>query len=96
MKCKQCGSRRILHFVGKPDDRFACDINGKEHDGYPPDDFPIGSGDGYIEGRLCLDCGQIQGKFPAPAMELEGGPDIEVAAYGVDEEDDDWEDPEDP
>jgi hypothetical protein len=33
------------------------------HDGYVPSKMGIGGGD-YMEFSYCLDCGQIQGKFP--------------------------------
>jgi hypothetical protein len=47
---------------------------GIAHDGYVPTDAPFhkeyGFGD-YIEFDLCLNCGQMQGTFPASEMEYE-------------------------
>jgi hypothetical protein len=44
--------------------------DGQEHDGYVPDDMGIGGGD-YVDFNYCLDCGQIQGKWPLPTTQLE-------------------------
>jgi hypothetical protein len=41
-------------------------MGDKEHDGYVPTDCGIGDkgfGD-YVEIKVCLDCGQLQGKWP--------------------------------
>jgi len=38
--------------------------------GEVPGDMGIGGGD-YVEVAWCLDCGQLQGKWPLPACELE-------------------------
>lgn len=71
MKCQRCQSPRILEFSGKCSDTFGCSIGEKEHDGYVPYDVGIGGGD-YVEGKVCLECGQMQGVFPLPPAELEG------------------------
>lgn len=63
MKCQRCGSNRLASIDGKTSDCNSIDIEGKEFDGYVPDDIGIGGGD-YIEMTWCLDCGQIQGKWP--------------------------------
>lgn len=69
MICK-CGSDRIAEVQVKCSDRFYIFSNGKQHDGYVPNDLGIGGGD-YIEFDYCLDCGQIQGDFPLPVTKLE-------------------------
>jgi hypothetical protein len=51
-------------------------INGKEGDGYVPDDIGIGGGD-YITFTYCLDCGKIQGDFPISQEAVNGAIDQE-------------------
>jgi hypothetical protein len=70
MPCQKCESNRILVVNAKCSDLCAVSLNGAEKNGYVPDDLGIGGGD-YIEFRLCLHCGQIQGKFPLPLAEIE-------------------------
>lgn len=70
MTCKKCNSNRVADVNGKVSDMCFVSINGKEHDGYVPKDMNIGGGD-YLEFQYCLDCGQIQGKFPLPTTKLE-------------------------
>ncbi len=71
MKCQRCNSPRILDIFGKSSDCNSFSIgDGPDHQGYVPDDLNVGDGD-YIEVRLCLDCGQHQGKFPVPLHPLE-------------------------
>ena len=74
MPCQKCNSKRILDVNAKCSDLCHVTLNGKENDGYVPDDLGIGGGD-YVEFKLCLDCGQIQGKFPLPKTELEEAED---------------------
>ncbi len=57
-----------MSFAAKCSDCFVATYkNGaitiKDYDGYVPYNMGIGGGD-YIEAIYCLDCGQIQGKFP--------------------------------
>jgi len=59
-----------LGFNAKCADRFFCSIGNNEHNDYPPEDIGLGGGD-YVKGKLCLDCGQLQGKWPLPISELE-------------------------
>jgi len=75
MKCQKCQSERILSVSAKCSDCCDCAINGNEHDGYVPKDVLIGEGGygDYVRFKVCLDCGQMQGKFPQPKMELEEG-----------------------
>lgn len=76
MPCQRCLSNRLNDVGGKVSDLFhaaICDFENDtvlEHDGYVPDDMGIGGGD-YLEMVYCLDCGQIQGKFPLEKTELE-------------------------
>jgi hypothetical protein len=41
------------------------DVRG---DGYVPSGLNIGGGD-YLEFKMCLDCGRVQGKVPFPISE---------------------------
>ena len=70
MNCQRCGSTRIADVYGKCSDLCVVEIGDNEHDGYVPSDMGIGGGDD-ISFNVCLDCGQIQGKFPLPPTELE-------------------------
>jgi hypothetical protein len=70
MKCKKCNSERILQAGGKCSDMFSAVIGNNEYSGYVPSDLGIGGGD-YVEINVCLDCGQLQGKFPRPQTEME-------------------------
>lgn len=70
MKCQTCNSSRIADVSAKCNDLCVVEIGDSEHDGYVPDDMGIGKGD-YVELKFCLDCGQIQGKFPLPTTKLE-------------------------
>ena len=68
MPCK-CGSDRIADVSGKCSDMCFVRIGDKEHDGYVPSGS-FGKSD-YIEFKVCLDCGQMQGEWPHPPLELE-------------------------
>lgn len=73
MSCKRCSSNRVAGISGKTSDLFYMRIGDKEHNGYVLSGFGIGQGD-YIDFNYCLNCGQIQHKFPIPEdNELEGG-----------------------
>ena len=63
MTCQRCDSDRIMFVGGKCSDLCEYHYNGKEKYGGAPSDVGIGGGD-YIEIEYCLQCGQIQGKFP--------------------------------
>lgn len=65
VKCKNCGSERILAVSGKCSDLCSVqELNGTEEtDGYVPHDLNIGGGD-YLEFGVCLECGQLTGEFP--------------------------------
>jgi hypothetical protein len=73
MVCSRCKSSRVLYITIKATDAGGSfDIDGKEEniEGYIPNDLGIGGGD-YVEFKYCLDCGQMQGKFPLKEIELE-------------------------
>lgn len=73
MKCQRCKSERVASISGKCSDCCSWSVGGGEmDDGYVPGDMGIGGGD-YIEFEFCLECGQIQGKFPCPPTEIETG-----------------------
>lgn len=74
MVCRNCKSNRVAEIGGKCSDRFHAYVNGRETSGYVPKDLGIGGGD-YMEFNLCLDCGQVQGKFPLPPTSMERGND---------------------
>ena len=75
MRCQKCGGIRIARINAKCDDRCGIDIGDAENDGYVPRDMGVGGGD-YVMFHWCLDCGQIQGKWPlSPTdVEIEDGP----------------------
>lgn len=70
MKCDKCESKRVLDVSAKPSDCCGVTLNGVTHEGYLPKDLGIGGGD-YVEFRLCLECGKVQGKFPLAECALE-------------------------
>jgi hypothetical protein len=78
MSCQRCKSNRVAAVYGKTSDCFSFVMHEIDYDGYVPKDIGIADewGDG-IEISYCLDCGQIQGKFPLPMTELESGSEIE-------------------
>lgn len=69
-KCQRCESDRIVDVTAKCSDLSAGSIHGNEWDGYVPDDLGVGGGD-YVDIVYCMECGQLQGKFPLPKSELE-------------------------
>jgi len=63
--CQKCKSKRILSVCGKTSDMCSIRFQGKDSYGYVPGGFNIDDGSGdYLEFDLCLDCGQVQGKWP--------------------------------
>jgi hypothetical protein len=72
-KCQRCESERVVRVHSHGVDRNNWKLgNGEWSDGYLPHDLGIGGGDD-LEMSYCLECGQIQGKFPLPPTELEVG-----------------------
>jgi len=67
MSCITCKSERVANISSKPSDMNHVSLNTVEREkaGYVPCDMGIGGGD-YIRFSWCLDCGQMQGKFPLP------------------------------
>ena len=63
MNCIRCNSNRILSLNAKSNDCNSIALGDKEHIGYLPSSILVGSGD-YISFEFCLECGQIQEKFP--------------------------------
>lgn len=63
MQCQRCNSYRILEMNAKASDCQTYDLQGAEKEGYAPDIEDICQGD-YVFPKICLDCGQVAGKFP--------------------------------
>lgn len=61
--CQQCKSDRLLSVSGKTNDLFSWSSGNKSGSGYVIYEQNIGGGS-YIKFTYCLECGQIQGKFP--------------------------------
>ena len=61
--CLKCGSTRIADVSGKCSDCCSLIYDGHSDSGYVTGGIGIGGGD-YLEFRYCLECGQIQDKFP--------------------------------
>lgn len=72
---KACGSARIMQFSGKCSDLFSSRMldTGVEYNGYVPTDIPPfkNSYGDYVQGDLCLDCGQLQGRWPCKKSMIE-------------------------
>ena len=89
MTCK-CGSKRIAEVNGKTSDMCFVSVGNVDDRDYVPRDMNIGGGD-YLDFSYCLDCGQMQGKFPLPITELET-PFIPLATSTKIAESKDWKD----
>jgi len=70
MSCQRCQSKRLAEVSGKCSDMCSAQIGTIEVSGYIPRDLGVGGGD-YLEITYCLDCGQLQGKFPLPLANIE-------------------------
>ena len=70
MKCQRCKSDRILSICAKTSDLCSASYKDKEHEGYTPYIKPLGGGD-YLETKICMECGQMQGDFPISEKVLE-------------------------
>jgi hypothetical protein len=66
MNCQKCESDRILEICGKTRDLCWASFKDQEQEqGYVPCGFNVDDGTGdYLEFALCLQCGQVQGKWP--------------------------------
>jgi hypothetical protein len=72
--CQQCRSLRLALILARCSDMCSVDLAGKHTHGYVPRDLGVGGGDD-LHFRYCLDCGQIQGRFPLPPSGIEEGRD---------------------
>lgn len=74
--CQKCSSARVAYVSAKCSDLCFVSIGSHEHNGYVPDDMGVTDehsyGD-YVNIRLCLDCGHVQGKWPLPTSAIEKG-----------------------
>ena len=70
MKCQRCESTRVAEVNAKCSDCCSVSLGESGTDGYVPRDMGVG-GDGYVGFRWCLDCGQLQGKFPIAPCKIE-------------------------
>jgi len=68
MSCQKCKSERVLSLSAKCSDMCGYNLGDKSDHGYAPYVNGICGGD-YIEFDTCLDCGQIQGTFPASKID---------------------------
>jgi hypothetical protein len=72
--CQRCGGLRLARVLAHCMDMCSVDLAGGHRSGYLPRDLGIGGGDD-VHFAYCLDCGQIQGRFPLPATAIEEGRD---------------------
>ena len=63
MPCDRCSSERVAKIGGKCTDLFHAELGTIQQEGYVDDRWGVGGGD-YIEIKLCMDCGKVQGTFP--------------------------------
>jgi hypothetical protein len=72
-QCQRCSGSRLARILAHCSDMCSVDLAGRHFHGYVPRDLGIGGGDD-VQFDYCLDCGQIQGKFPLRTTELETPP----------------------
>jgi len=70
MNCQRCDSSRIADMSAKCSDLCFVRVGDCDKDGYVPDDMGVGGSD-YVEMKWCLECGQIQGKWPLDKCSIE-------------------------
>lgn len=63
MSCQTCQSEDVVSISAKHADCFFISHKGHESNGYAPHIHNVCAGD-YSTFKLCLSCGQIQGKWP--------------------------------
>ena len=68
--CQRCSSLRLASILAHCSDMCSVDLGGRHEHGYVPRDLGIGGGDD-VQLTYCLDCGQIQGKFPRALTQME-------------------------
>lgn len=61
--CQRCHSDRVAAILARCSDMCRVELDDQLWSGYVPRDLGIGGGDD-LQFAYCLDCGQIQGKFP--------------------------------
>lgn len=61
--CQRCAGRRLARVLAHCSDMCSIDLAGRRTYGYVLRDLGIGGGDD-VRFAYCLDCGQIQGRFP--------------------------------
>jgi len=64
MECQRCKSDRVLIISGKCSDQCFAEFKGEEGNGYAPEVPNIAEDGDYVCPKVCLECGQVQGKFP--------------------------------
>lgn len=75
--CQRCDSTRVLEVNARCRDQFWAKLPGMEaYEGYVPAELCMGGGDDIFF-SVCLDCGQVRGKYPLPKlfMEFEAEPE---------------------
>lgn len=70
-KCVSCDSDLIVSISGKTCDCFVMSYQGKEYQGYVPENIGLGEGGDDIELSYCINCGMIQDTFPKDKEEVE-------------------------
>ena len=69
-QCQRWSSLRLARILAHCSDMCSVDLAGRHEHGYVPPDLGIGGGDD-VHFAYCLDCGQIQGKFPLRTTRIE-------------------------
>jgi len=72
-RCQRCSSSRLAYVLAHCSDMCSVDLAGRHLNDYVPRDLGIGGGDD-VQLDYCLDCCQIQGKFPLPTAGMEEPP----------------------
>ena len=72
MTCQRCNSDRILRISAKCSDLCFSKYKELEKDGYTPD-LPFTEYGDYLSPTICMECGQVQGKFPVTDAQIRKG-----------------------
>jgi hypothetical protein len=79
MICQRCRNLRVISIIAHCND--CCLVSSPAQPqglpGYQPCDIGLGKNSDHIKMSWCLDCGQIQGKWPIPKAQVE----TEFCAY---------------
>ena len=70
--CQRCLSTRMAYILARCSDMCTVELAGRRRHDYVPRDLGIGGGDD-VQLTYCLDCGQLQGRFPLPQTNIEAG-----------------------